>query len=112
MLHFRSVRALVATALFISVISATVTSAVARDRSITEINVAQAHGTQEGELSPRYEPVPPQPKSSYNSEYLFGMTRGVAQSTVHPAVKVPLFVLTVPLDIVFLPFAAVGGFFG
>jgi hypothetical protein len=71
-----------------------------------------SHGTEPGELSPRYEPVPPQPKSSYNSAYLFGMTRGVAQSTVHSAVKVPLFVITVPLDIVFLPFAAIGGFFG
>ena len=74
--------------------------------------VAQEQGTVQGELKPRYEPVEPQPRSSYNSEYIFGMTRGVAQSTMHPAVKVPLFVLTVPLDIVFLPFAAIGGFFG
>ena len=81
-------------------------------RGAEAIVIAQAHGTEPGELSPRYEPVPPEPKSSYNSGYLFGMTRGVAQSTVHPAVKVPLFVITVPLDIVFLPFAAIGGFFG
>jgi len=74
--------------------------------------VAQEQGTVQGELRPRYEPVAPQPKSSYNSGYIFGMTRGVAQSTLHPAAKVPLFVLTVPLDIVFLPFAAIGGFFG
>jgi hypothetical protein len=36
----------------------------------------------------------------------------VAESTIHPAVKVPLFVLTVPLDLVFLPIAAIGGLFG
>lgn len=78
----------------------------------TPVVVAQAQDMEQGELSPRYEPVPPHPPSAYNSDYLFGMTRGVAQSTVHPAAKVPLFVLTVPLDIVFLPFAAIGGFFG
>jgi hypothetical protein len=75
--------------------------------------VAQAQGAEQPELEPRYEPAPlPPPKSSYNSGYLFGMTRGVAQSTLVPGLKVPLFVITVPLDIVFLPFAAIGGFFG
>ena len=76
------------------------------------LRVAQTHGTEDGELRPRYEPVAPQPKSSYTTGYLFGMTRGVAESTLHPGVKVPLFVITVPLDIVFLPFTAIGGFFG
>ena len=47
----------------------------------------------------------------YNSGYIFGMTKGIANSTVHPAVKGPLFLLTVPLDLVFLPFAAIGGLF-
>ena len=40
------------------------------------------------------------------------MTRGLADSTIHPAVKTPLFLFTVPLDLVFFPFAAIGGFFG
>ena len=74
--------------------------------------VVQAQGSETPELKPRYEPVAPEPKPSYNSAYLFGMTRGVANSALAPGVKVPLFVITVPLDIVFLPFAAVGGFFG
>jgi hypothetical protein len=47
----------------------------------------------------------------YNSQYLFGMTRGVAGSAVTPAVKPLLFLFTVPLDIVLLPFAAIGGCF-
>ncbi|MCP4036849.1 MAG: hypothetical protein GY733_07940 [bacterium] len=47
----------------------------------------------------------------YNSDYIFGMTRGVADSTVIPAVKPLFFLVTIPLDIVFLPFAAIGGFF-
>ena len=64
------------------------------------------------ELEPRYTPVPPQPKSWYNDAYLFGMTRGVANSTLVPGLKAPLFVLTVPLDIVFLPFTAIAGCFG
>lgn len=76
------------------------------------IEVAQAEGTPARELEPRYTPVPPEQPSWYNSSYIFGMTRSVAASTMIPAAKVPLFVLTVPLDLVFLPFAAIGGLFG
>ncbi len=47
----------------------------------------------------------------YNAGYIFGMTRGVASSTMHPAVKPVFFLLTIPLDIVFLPFEVIGGFF-
>ncbi len=65
-----------------------------------------------GKLEARYSPREPEEKSWYNSDYIFGMTRGVSGSTLHPAAKVPLFVLTVPLDLVFLPFAAIGGLFG
>jgi hypothetical protein len=39
------------------------------------------------------------------------MTKGVANSTMTPAFKPLVFLLTVPLDIVLLPFAAIGGFF-
>lgn len=65
-----------------------------------------------GKLEPRYQPREPQPKPWYNDSYLFGMTRGVTGSTMHPAAKAPLLVLTIPLDIVLLPFAAIGGLFG
>jgi len=84
------------------------------------ILLAQDGGTEPRELEPEY-PAPPPGKPGpyneeegpgYNSDYLFGMTRGVAGSTMVPALKVPLFLLTVPLDIVTLPFAAIGGFFG
>lgn len=74
--------------------------------------LAQAAGAESRELQPRYEPVPPQPKSSYNSSYIFGMTKDLAASTIAPAGKAPLFLLTVPLDIVLLPFTIIGGFFG
>lgn len=87
----------------------TVRAAAAAD---TGLIVVQAQGTEEGELSPRYEPVAPEPKSSYNDSYLFAMTRGVADSTIHPAGKVPLFLLTIPLDLALLPFATIAGFFG
>jgi hypothetical protein len=76
------------------------------------IELAQAGGTEPRELEPRYQPVPAEEPGWYNSSYIFGMTRSVAGSTMVPAAKVPLFVLTVPLDIVFLPFAAIGGLFG
>ena len=76
------------------------------------VRVAQAADAESRELQPRYEPVPPQPKSSYNSSYIFGMTKDLAASTIAPAGKAPLFLLTVPLDIVLLPFTIIGGFFG
>jgi hypothetical protein len=57
-------------------------------------------------------PVELETHEGYNASYIFGMTRGVARSTITPAVKPLLFVLTVPLDIVLLPFAAIGGLFG
>ena len=63
-------------------------------------------------LEPRYQPREPVPDPWYNSSYIFGMTRGVANSTMAPAGKAPLFVLTVPLDIVCLPFTLIGGLFG
>ncbi len=76
------------------------------------VQVAQAEEAPQRELQPRYEPVPPQPKSSYNNAYIFAATRGVADSAMMPVAKAPLFLLTVPLDIVLLPFAVIGGFFG
>ena len=76
------------------------------------IELAQTGGTERPELEPRYEPVAPPERGSFNWQYIFGMTRGVADSTIHPAVKAPLFFLTLPLDLVFLPFATIGGFFG
>jgi hypothetical protein len=47
----------------------------------------------------------------YTSQYIFGMTKGVMRSTLMPAFKPMAMLLTVPLDLVFLPFAALGGFF-
>ncbi len=77
------------------------------------IQVAQADEPPPRELQPRYEPEPPPPpKSWYNGSYIFAMTRGVAGSTLVPAAKAPLYLLTVPLDLVLLPFAAIGGLFG
>ena len=79
---------------------------------VAQLAQAQLPDATPRELEPRYTPVPPQPKSWYNDAYLFGMTRGVANSTLVPGLKAPLFVLTVPLDIVFLPFTAIAGCFG
>jgi len=76
------------------------------------IELAQAGGTEPPELQPRYRPVPPEEQSWYNAGYIFGLTRGVAASTMVPAAKAPLFVLTLPLDLALLPFAAIGGLFG
>ena len=47
----------------------------------------------------------------WTGEYVFGMTKGLMRSTLVPALKPVFLILTVPLDLVFLPFAAIGGFF-
>jgi hypothetical protein len=52
------------------------------------------------------------PGWSYNSDYLFAISRAVRDSRVHPAGKVFLFIPAVPLDIVLSPFAAIAGLFG
>ena len=49
---------------------------------------------------------------SYNSDYLFAISRAVRDSRVHPAGKVFLFIPAVPLDIVLSPVAAIAGLFG
>ena len=89
-------------------------SAKAADEPLSypSVQLAQAGGTEPRELEPRYQPAPVEEKSWYNDSYIFGLTRGVADSTMHPAAKVPLFVLTVPLDLVLLPIEAIGGLFG
>ncbi len=84
------------------------------------ILLAQDGGTEPRELEPAYAPPPPGEPGpyneaegqGYNSDYLFGLTRSTARSTIVPAAKVPLFLFTIPLDIALLPFAAIGGFFG
>ncbi len=63
-------------------------------------------------LEPRYQPLEPEEKGWYNGSYIFGLSRSLADSTIVPAAKAPLFVLTIPLDIAFLPFALIGGIFG
>jgi hypothetical protein len=96
-------------------VSAQASPAADPDRAAA-IQLAQAADPadtpQPRELQPRYEPVPPQPKPWYNDSYLFAMTRGVSNSTLVPAAKAPLYLLTVPVDLVLLPFAAIGGLFG
>ncbi len=45
----------------------------------------------------------------FNDEYVFAATRSVNRMDVNPALKVPLFPLTVAVDLVFLPFALIAG---
>ena len=104
-------------AVAVAVVSAT---AMDCEQSQQPIQLAQDGGTVPRELEPRYESPPPgkpgpyndQERQFYNSDSLFGITRSLVKSTIVPAGKAPLFLFTVPLDIVFLPFAAIGGFFG
>ncbi len=49
--------------------------------------------------------------SHFDDEYVFATTRGLNEMEgVHPALKLPLFPVTIVLDIVFLPFAIIAGF--
>lgn len=47
---------------------------------------------------------------TYSGEYVFGMTKAVMRSTLTPALKPAALIFTIPLDLVTLPFAVVGGF--
>lgn len=48
----------------------------------------------------------------YNTEYLFGVTRGLKDQTIPPWCERTAWVVTVPLDIANLPFTALAGLFG
>ncbi len=58
-----------------------------------------------------YDKLDVEDRQGYNSEYIFGMTKGIMKSTLVPALKPVLAIFTIPLDIAFLPFAAIIGFF-
>ena len=64
-----------------------------------------------GRLEPTYQPRPPPEKEVYTTDYLFGITRAVSESTLVPAAQIPLYIFTIPLDIAFLPIELVAGFF-
>lgn len=51
------------------------------------------------------------PRPGWTSEYVFGMSKGVMNSTLEPALKPAVMLLTVPLDLALLPFSAIAGFF-
>ncbi|HPG24320.1 MAG TPA: hypothetical protein PLW10_01680 [Myxococcota bacterium] len=83
--------------------------------SSAAIVIAQADDCErdcEGRLEPRYQPREPEEKGWYNGDYVFGLSRSLANSTIEPAAKAPLFLFTVPLDLALLPFALIGGMFG
>jgi len=94
----------------------------AADDSTRESGIVLSHsnvdgpaeiGTEESRpLEPRYQPREPKEEGWYNDSYIFGMTRDLANSTIAPAGKAPLFLFTIPLDIVLLPFTVIGGLFG
>ena len=50
-------------------------------------------------------------REGYNSEYIFGMTKAVLNSTLHPALKPLTCLVTVPLDLAVLPFSVLLGAF-
>jgi hypothetical protein len=101
--------ALIVLALGLTVLSAGISGCASDGGAAEPAPTAAEDGS--GRLEPRYQPREPLPEPFYNNSYLFGMTRGVTNSTIHPAAQMPLLILTIPLDIVFLPFAAIAGFF-
>jgi hypothetical protein len=52
------------------------------------------------------------PGWSYNTDYLFAVSRAVRDSSLPPAGKVPLFIPAIVVDIALCPFALIGGLFG
>jgi len=58
-----------------------------------------------------YDKLDVEDRQGYNSEYIFGLSKGIMKSTLVPALKPFFLIFTAPLDIAFLPFAAIAGFF-
>jgi uncharacterized protein YceK len=52
----------------------------------------------------------PSSAAAFNDEYVFATTKGVADASMHQALKVTLFPVTVALDTALLPFAVIAGF--
>jgi hypothetical protein len=50
-------------------------------------------------------------RGGYNDEYIFVATRTLSEAEVHPAAKVPLFPVTIILDLVALPVEVIAGLF-
>ena len=48
----------------------------------------------------------------YNTEYIFGVTRGLKNENIPPMCERAAWILTVPFDIANLPFTALAGLFG
>ena len=48
----------------------------------------------------------------YNTEYLFGVTRGLKDQNIPPMCERAAWIVTVPFDIANLPFTALAGLFG
>jgi inosine/xanthosine triphosphate pyrophosphatase family protein len=50
-------------------------------------------------------------KSGYDTQYIFALSRAVANSTMVTGVKPPIMLFTIPADIVLLPVELIAGFF-
>jgi len=73
--------------------------------------LAQADSSESRDSQPCCEAAARERKGSFNDEYVFGLTRGIADSDMHPAAKILVFPMTVPFDFVLLPFEVIGGLF-
>ena len=86
--------------------------AIANHHEANEPTTQSGRGSDESRpLTATFEPTPAPENQVYSGRYFFAMTRGVADSALHPAVQAPLFLLTVPIDIALVPMALVAGFF-
>jgi len=52
-----------------------------------------------------------QDRSGYNSRYIFSMTKAVADAPWSTAVKPPVMLFTIPVDLILLPITLIAGFF-
>ena len=100
----------------VAVLLAGTAPALAAHHETHEHPDAEHESTQSGQGSDRSRPLeatfePTPEPGDYTTEYYFAMTRGLANSTLITPFKVPLFLVTIPVDIVLLPAAAIAGFF-
>lgn len=85
-------------------------ASTSQDASVS-VELAHAQETASSHSQPHHGHDETRQDGSYNDEYVFGLTRGIAESSMHPAAKILVFPMTVPLDLALLPFEVIGGLF-
>jgi len=85
--------------------------------ALRAVGPAQLRAERASETEPERQPVEIDPggiedptEKDWSGRHMFSLTRGLARSSLRPAIRTPLYLVTVPVDLVLLPVTAFVGF--